>query len=55
MKIASTGRLIKVLDRAYLEPQVAAYVLQVGKSTWLIVTSSKQVARIDKIDEEISA
>ncbi len=55
MKIASTGKLIKVLDRAYLEPQVAAYVLSVGKSAWLIVTSSKQVARIDKIDEEISA
>jgi len=55
MKIASTGRLIKVLDRAFLEPQVAAYVLQVGKSAWLIVTSSKQIARIDKIDEEISA
>ncbi len=50
MKIAATGKLIKILDRVYLEPQVSAYVLQVGKSAWLIVTSSKQVARIDKID-----
>lgn len=50
MKIAATGKLIKILDRVYLEPQVSAYVLQVGKSAWLIVTSSKQVTRIDKVD-----
>ena len=55
MKIAATGKVIKVLDRVYLEPQVSAYVLKVGKTAWLVMTSSKQVARIDKIDEEISA
>ena len=55
MKIAATGKIIKVLDRVYLEPQVSAYVLKVGKTAWLVMTSSKQVARIDKIDEEISA
>ena len=52
MKITATGKLIKVLDRVYLEPQVSAYILKIGKNAWLIVTSNKQVARIDKIEEE---
>ena len=52
MKLIAPGRLIQVLDRIYLEPQVSAYILKVGKSAWLIVTSSKQVAKIDKIEEE---
>ncbi|MFH1683248.1 MAG: flagellar biosynthetic protein FliO [Candidatus Margulisiibacteriota bacterium] len=51
-KLSSTGKLIKVRDRVYLEPQVSAYLLQVGKNTWLVVASNKQVTRIDKIDEE---
>jgi flagellar biogenesis protein FliO len=54
LKTTTTGKLIKILDRVYLEPQVAAYILKVGKSAWLIVTSSKQIARIDKIEEESS-
>jgi flagellar biogenesis protein FliO len=53
LKINATGKVIKVLDRVYLEPQVSAYILRVGKSAWLVVTSNKQVARIDKIDEEL--
>jgi flagellar biogenesis protein FliO len=53
MKFTATGKMIKILDRVYLEPSVAAYVLKVGKSAWLIVSSNKQVARIDKIEEEI--
>ena len=52
LRTQATGKLIKVLDRVYLEPQVTAYVLKAGKNAWLIVTSSKQVARIDKIEEE---
>ena len=52
LKINATGKLIKVLDRVYLEPQISAYILKVGKSAWLVVASSKQVARIDKIEEE---
>ncbi|MFC1571477.1 flagellar biosynthetic protein FliO [Candidatus Margulisiibacteriota bacterium] len=55
LKVASTGKLIKILDRVYLEPQISAYILQVGKSAWLVVTSSKQVTRIDKIDESLPA
>ncbi|MFC1637583.1 hypothetical protein ACFL1W_01040 [Candidatus Margulisiibacteriota bacterium] len=52
LKITATGKLIKVLDRIYLEPQVSAYILRVGKSAWLVMTSHKQIARIDKIEEE---
>jgi len=52
LKVTTPGRLIQVVDRVFLEPQVSAYILKVGKSAWLIVTSSKQVARIDKIEEE---
>jgi flagellar biogenesis protein FliO len=52
LRTHATGKLIKVLDRVFLEPQVTAYVLKVGANNWLIVTSSKQVARIDKIEEE---
>lgn len=52
LKTTSTGNIIKILDRVYLEPQVSAYVLKAGKDSWLIVTSSKQIARIDKIEVE---
>jgi len=52
LKAPTSGRLIKVLDRVYLEPQITAYVLSVGKSAWLVVTGGKQVTRIDKLDEE---
>ncbi len=51
MKESTGGKLIKVLDRAYLEPQVSAYILKAGKSTWLLAVSNKQVTRIDKIEE----
>ena len=49
---STTGKIIKITDRVYLEPQVAAYILQVGQSAWLIAVSNKQIARIDKIDPE---
>jgi hypothetical protein len=35
-----------------LEPQVTAYVLRIKKKSWLIVTSNKQVAKIDNLDLE---
>lgn len=54
LKVNATGKMIKILDRTYLEPQVSAYLLQVGKSAWLIVTSNKSVTRIDKIEEALS-
>ena len=51
LKMTAPGRLIQVLDRVFLEPQVTAYILKVGKSAWLVVTSNKQIAKIDKIEE----
>ena len=52
MKLSNTGKLIKIIERVYLEPQVTAYLLSVGKSAWLVVISSKQIAKIDKVDIE---
>lgn len=51
MKASAGGKFINVLDRVYLEPQVSAYILKVGKSAWLVAISNKQVTRIDKIEE----
>ena len=52
LKLTAPGRIIQVVDRLMLEPQVSAYILKVGKNAWLVVTSSKSVTRIDKIEEE---
>ncbi len=53
MRVTSPGNLIQVTDRVMLEPQVTAYVLKVRKSSWLVVTSSKSVTRIDRLEDEI--
>ena len=53
MKSSVSSKIIKILDRVYLEPQVSAYILKVAKTSWLIVVSNKQVAKIDKIEEEL--
>ena len=52
LKIANTGKHIKIIDRIHLEPQVSAYLIKVGGETWLIGTSNKQIAKIDKINED---
>jgi len=52
MQINAPGRLIKVVDRLMLEPQVSAYVLRVGKKAWLVVSSAKNVIKVDEIAEE---
>ena len=54
LKVANTGRLIQILDRVHLEPQVTSYILKTGKSAWLIVVSNKQISRIDKVDDIIN-
>jgi flagellar biogenesis protein FliO len=51
-RLTAPGKLIQVVDRIMLEPQVSAYILRVGKSAWLIVASAKNVIRVDKIEEE---
>jgi flagellar biogenesis protein FliO len=52
LKITANGKLINVLDRVYLEPQVTAYILKVGRDAWLVVASNKQIAKIDKVNIE---
>ncbi|OGC11168.1 hypothetical protein A3K48_01395 [candidate division WOR-1 bacterium RIFOXYA12_FULL_52_29] len=49
-KISAPGKMIEVLDRVILEPQVSAYVLKAGKKSWLVVISNKQIARIDEVE-----
>jgi flagellar biogenesis protein FliO len=51
-KTNSTGRLIRVLDRIYLEPQVSAYILAIGKTAWLVAIGKQNIVKIDKIEEE---
>ena len=50
-KINSSGSLIKVVDLVYLDPQIGAYILKVGKAAWLVVASKQQVVKIDKIED----
>jgi flagellar biogenesis protein FliO len=50
LKVTTPGRLIQVIDRIYLEPQVSAYVLKVGQKAWLIVASSKNVELISEVE-----
>ena len=52
LKTGGAGRLIQVIDRVLIEPQVAAYVLKVGRKSWLIVSSNKNVATIAELGEE---
>lgn len=46
------GKFIQIVDRVYLEPQVSAYILKVGKTSWLIAVSNKQITRIDRLESD---
>jgi flagellar biogenesis protein FliO len=50
LKVTGSGRLIQVIDRVLIEPQVAAYILKVGEKSWLIVSSNKNVEKIAEIE-----
>ncbi len=52
MRVSGTGRLIQVLDRVSLEPQVAAYIIKVGKKSWLIAAGGKNIEKIADLGEE---
>lgn len=52
LKVKPQGKLIKVLDRLHLAPQVSTYVIKVGQETWLIAVSNKNITKIDKINKE---
>lgn len=53
LNIQSSSRIIQVVDRVLLEPQVTAYILKIGKKAWLVVAGSKGVAKIDQVGEEL--
>ena len=52
LKVGGNGKLIQILDRVMIEPQVAAYVIKVGKKSWLVVAGGKNVAKIADLGEE---
>ena len=50
LKIPSSSKIIQIVDRVYLEPQVTSYILKAGCDSWLVVVSNKQIAKIDKVN-----
>lgn len=52
LKVEGGGKIIKIIDRAYLEPQVSACILKAGKKSWLLAVSNKHVTKIDQLEEE---
>lgn len=55
LQVKTQGKVVEVIERVGLEPQVTAYILRIKRSSWLIVVSNKQVTKIDKIEEDLSA
>jgi flagellar biogenesis protein FliO len=53
LRVATIGRVIQVVDRVMLEPQVTAYILKVGKRSWLVVASNKAVHSVAEVSGEI--
>jgi len=52
MKLSGTGKLISILDRVPLEPNVSLYVIQIGTKKWFIGVGQKNITRIEQLDEE---
>lgn len=52
LKVGAPGRIIQVVDRVMLEPQVSAYIIKIGKKAWLIVSGGKNVEKISEIELE---
>ncbi|MCX5750884.1 MAG: hypothetical protein NT099_04355 [Candidatus Saganbacteria bacterium] len=55
LQVKTQGKVVEVIERVGLEPQVTAYILRIKRSSWLVVVSNKQVTKIDKIEEDLSA
>jgi len=51
IQIGVKGKIIEVVDRVGLEPQVSAFIVRVKKRSWLIVASSKNVQLISELEE----
>ncbi len=50
LKVSSIGKYIKVVDRAFLEPQVTAYMLEAKGKSYLVVAGHKKITLIDKYE-----
>jgi flagellar biogenesis protein FliO len=50
LQLPSTGKLIQVIDRIGLEPQVSAYIISANNKSYLVVVSNKGVTLIDKLE-----
>jgi flagellar biogenesis protein FliO len=51
LQVNPKGKLLEVLDRVGLEPQVTAYVLKFKKNIYVVGVSNKNVSLIDKQKE----
>lgn len=54
LRVSTVGRVIQVVDRVMLEPQVTAYILKVGKRSWLVVASNKAVESVAEVSAELT-
>ncbi|MFH1710272.1 MAG: flagellar biosynthetic protein FliO [bacterium] len=50
LQLSSQGKLIQIVDRIGLEPQVSAYIISVHDRSYLIVVGQKGVTLIDKLE-----
>ena len=50
LQMPSKGRLIQIVDKIGLEPQVSAYILKVKDKSWLIVAGKGSIEVVDKVD-----
>ena len=51
LQVNPKGKLLEVLDRVGLEPQVTAYVLKFKKNIYVVGVSNKNVSLLDKLKE----
>jgi len=50
IQLPSQGKLIQVVDRIGLEPQVSAYIISAYDKSYFIVVGQKSVTLIDKLE-----
>ncbi|MFC1560087.1 hypothetical protein ACFLZ2_03040 [Candidatus Margulisiibacteriota bacterium] len=50
IKVTTQSKHIQVIDKVGLEPQVAAYILKVKDSSWLVVVSNKNASVVSKLE-----
>lgn len=50
LQLPSQGKLIEIVDRIGLEPQVSAYIISANGKSYLIVVGRQGVTLIDKLE-----